>query len=416
MIETASFEGKLYAAPFNTNTQLLWYRKDLVKKAPRTWDEMIDEAEKLGRDNAGTIQVQANRYEGFTVWANALIESAGTQLLSGPESGRPRRGADDAGARGDGPLRQLLGGAAQPLDLRRGHRPDRLRGGRIGLHDQLHLRLRQRQGRSAGDRQEHGLRPLPADRRQPAQQAAARRLQPRGQLLLGEQGRRLRRRRLPGQRQEPADRDRTRRPAALALGPLLEQSRDRGLPGLRRAGQAVDRRRRAAAQHRRLPGRQPGGAALAAPARQDRPRRRRPRSTTNCARTSKTRSSGKGCSDGGDAQRQPRPASGPAPSTASPGCSAPRRCSRCSPSPPTRSATRSSSRSSRSTCASPTRAASSASTTTPRCSAPSSGGPTSSTPSSSPWSPSRSSWCWGWRSPWSCTGRSSAAASSAPRS
>jgi trehalose/maltose transport system substrate-binding protein len=86
VIETASFEGKLYAAPFNTNTQLLWYRKDLVKKAPRTWDEMIDAAERLGRDNAGTIQVQANRYEGFTVWANALIESAGTQLLSGPET------------------------------------------------------------------------------------------------------------------------------------------------------------------------------------------------------------------------------------------------------------------------------------------------------------------------------------------
>jgi multiple sugar transport system substrate-binding protein len=86
VVETASFENKLYAAPFNTNTQLLWYRKDLVKKAPRTWDEMIDAAEKLGRDNAGTIQVQANRYEGFTVWANALIESAGTQLLSGPES------------------------------------------------------------------------------------------------------------------------------------------------------------------------------------------------------------------------------------------------------------------------------------------------------------------------------------------
>jgi multiple sugar transport system substrate-binding protein len=85
VIETASFENKLYAAPFNTNTQLLWYRKDLVKKAPLTWEEMIDAAEKLGRDNAGTIQVQANRYEGFTVWANALIESAGTELLSGPE-------------------------------------------------------------------------------------------------------------------------------------------------------------------------------------------------------------------------------------------------------------------------------------------------------------------------------------------
>jgi multiple sugar transport system substrate-binding protein len=86
VLETASFDEDLYAVPFNTNTQLLWYRKDLVPQPPRTWGEMIDQAEELGRKNAGTIQVQANRYEGFTVWANALIESAGTQLLSGPES------------------------------------------------------------------------------------------------------------------------------------------------------------------------------------------------------------------------------------------------------------------------------------------------------------------------------------------
>jgi multiple sugar transport system substrate-binding protein len=83
VIETASFEDDLYAAPFNTNTQLLWYRKDLVPKPPATWDEMIDQAEDL--KEAGTIQVQANRYEGFMVWANALIESAGTPILSGPE-------------------------------------------------------------------------------------------------------------------------------------------------------------------------------------------------------------------------------------------------------------------------------------------------------------------------------------------
>jgi len=86
VVETASFEGDLYAAPFNTNTQLLWYRKDLIKQPPATWDEMIDQAEELGAGNAGTIQVQANRYEGFTVWANALIESAGTPVLSGPET------------------------------------------------------------------------------------------------------------------------------------------------------------------------------------------------------------------------------------------------------------------------------------------------------------------------------------------
>ena len=84
VLETASFEDQLYAAPFNTNTQLLWYRKDLVKPPPKTGDEMLQVAE--GLKEAGTIQVQANRYEGFTVWANALIESAGTEVLSGPES------------------------------------------------------------------------------------------------------------------------------------------------------------------------------------------------------------------------------------------------------------------------------------------------------------------------------------------
>jgi multiple sugar transport system substrate-binding protein len=85
VIKTATFNGKIYGAPFNSNTQLLWYRKDLVPKPPKTWSQMISEADKLASEGKpATIQVQANKYEGFTVWANALIESAGTQVLSGP--------------------------------------------------------------------------------------------------------------------------------------------------------------------------------------------------------------------------------------------------------------------------------------------------------------------------------------------
>jgi multiple sugar transport system substrate-binding protein len=86
VLETATYEGDLYGAPFNSNTQLLWYRKDLVPKPPETWDEMVRMAEKLGPDDGGQIQLQSNKYEGFTVWANAMIESAGTQVLSGPET------------------------------------------------------------------------------------------------------------------------------------------------------------------------------------------------------------------------------------------------------------------------------------------------------------------------------------------
>ena len=83
VIESASFEGELYAAPFTSNTQLLWYRKDRVPKPPATWEQMLAQAERIGPEE-GLIEVQADRYEGFTVWINSMIESAGTQVLSGP--------------------------------------------------------------------------------------------------------------------------------------------------------------------------------------------------------------------------------------------------------------------------------------------------------------------------------------------
>jgi multiple sugar transport system substrate-binding protein len=82
VIATASFQNKLYAAPFTSNTQLLWYRTDRVKKPPKTWAEMIADAERIGPD--GLVQVQASRYEGFVVWVTAMIESAGAQILAGP--------------------------------------------------------------------------------------------------------------------------------------------------------------------------------------------------------------------------------------------------------------------------------------------------------------------------------------------
>jgi multiple sugar transport system substrate-binding protein len=110
VIETASFEDKLYAAPFNTNTQLLWYRKDLVKQPPKTWDEMIEVAE--GLKEAGSIQVQASRYEGYMVWVNALIESAGTEILSGPEEVDLEQGPTEQALQVIGRLAN--GGAAPP--------------------------------------------------------------------------------------------------------------------------------------------------------------------------------------------------------------------------------------------------------------------------------------------------------------
>jgi len=82
-IQTGTYKGKLYAAPFTTNTQLLWYRKDRVPTPPTTWAEMVDMAEKIG--DGGRIQVQGNRYEGLTVWFNSLLASAKGSVLSAPD-------------------------------------------------------------------------------------------------------------------------------------------------------------------------------------------------------------------------------------------------------------------------------------------------------------------------------------------
>ena len=84
VLDTATFEDRLYGIPIWSNTQLLWYRKDRVDSPPETWDEMLDRAEELG-PSEGRVQVQANRYEGLVVWASMMIESAGTDILAGPE-------------------------------------------------------------------------------------------------------------------------------------------------------------------------------------------------------------------------------------------------------------------------------------------------------------------------------------------
>jgi multiple sugar transport system substrate-binding protein len=82
-LETAKWQDKLYAAPITTNTQLLWYRADLMNEPPTTWDGMVSEATRLhAAGDPSWIAVQGKQYEGLVVWFNTLLESAGGQVLS----------------------------------------------------------------------------------------------------------------------------------------------------------------------------------------------------------------------------------------------------------------------------------------------------------------------------------------------
>ena len=82
-LATATWQGKLFAAPITTNTQLLWYRPDLVAPPPPTWDQMLADADRLHAEGKPSwIAVQAKQYEGLVVWFNTLLESAGGRVLS----------------------------------------------------------------------------------------------------------------------------------------------------------------------------------------------------------------------------------------------------------------------------------------------------------------------------------------------
>jgi multiple sugar transport system substrate-binding protein len=79
-LKTVEYQGKVWAIPHTSNTQLLWYRKDRVDTPPEdfTWDEMIDDAV----DKGTSVEVQAAQYEGLVVWINALIAGAGGQIVN----------------------------------------------------------------------------------------------------------------------------------------------------------------------------------------------------------------------------------------------------------------------------------------------------------------------------------------------
>lgn len=90
-LKTAYWKNQLVTAPFWANTQLLWYRKSVAEAAgvdptssDFTWDDMI----KAAVDQNKVIGVEANRYEGYMVWINALVVSAGGEIIGDVEAGK----------------------------------------------------------------------------------------------------------------------------------------------------------------------------------------------------------------------------------------------------------------------------------------------------------------------------------------
>ncbi|OAE00603.1 ABC transporter substrate-binding protein [Arthrobacter sp. OY3WO11] len=86
-VESASYKGTLYAAPKDSDGGILYYRKDLVPEAPKTWDEMMGMCSIAKENNIGCYAGQYKQYEGLTVNASEAINSAGGSVLN--DDGKP---------------------------------------------------------------------------------------------------------------------------------------------------------------------------------------------------------------------------------------------------------------------------------------------------------------------------------------
>lgn len=86
-LATATYKDKLYAVPYNSNTQLLWYRGDLIKTEPTSWDDLIKHARQLkAQHKPYFVEEQGAQYEGMTVWFNSMVASAGGSILNADDS------------------------------------------------------------------------------------------------------------------------------------------------------------------------------------------------------------------------------------------------------------------------------------------------------------------------------------------
>ncbi|WP_036490146.1 MULTISPECIES: extracellular solute-binding protein [Nocardioides] len=120
-VQSATWEDELVVAPFWSNVQVLWYRKAFVEKAgldmsqPVTWEQIITAAS----ENDGKIGVQANKYEGYSVWVNALISGAGGQIATGTDAGAEAEITidSDAGRAAADVIETLADSEAAPDDL-----------------------------------------------------------------------------------------------------------------------------------------------------------------------------------------------------------------------------------------------------------------------------------------------------------
>ncbi|AYG04030.1 ABC transporter substrate-binding protein [Gryllotalpicola protaetiae] len=96
-VNSATYNNTLYAAPFATDGGILYYRSDLVKTPPATWDDMMKDCDIAKANNMDCYAGQFADYEGLTVNVAEAINTNGGTVV-GKDGKTPTLDTSDAKA------------------------------------------------------------------------------------------------------------------------------------------------------------------------------------------------------------------------------------------------------------------------------------------------------------------------------
>lgn len=96
-VQTAVWDGKLWAAPYTTDAGLLYYRRDLVEEPPATWQQLVEVGRGGAEQGLAPFVADGAQYEGLVVqyleyfWGagGEMLDADGQSVLFTPDPGAP---------------------------------------------------------------------------------------------------------------------------------------------------------------------------------------------------------------------------------------------------------------------------------------------------------------------------------------
>lgn len=93
-VDSATYNGTLYALPQNTNGQLLFRNTELIPEAPGTWAELEASCSAAQDASKDCLTLQLKQYEGLTVntvgfmegWGGSVLDSSGQVTVDSDDS------------------------------------------------------------------------------------------------------------------------------------------------------------------------------------------------------------------------------------------------------------------------------------------------------------------------------------------